>query len=89
MQADFKKIQHLHTVFIYAIRVPDSKKTPWILLWVTPFQVLILPLNSEKWLQISTGAEKSNAEESGFWLVDFITEVFISLSEYSKMKIYC
>lgn len=73
----------------YAIRVPNSKKKACILLCVTSLQVLILPLNSEKWLQIFTGAEKSNAEESGFWwLVNFTIAAFISLSEYSKMKIY-
>lgn len=90
MQAGFKKekSQQLHTVFVYTVGVPNNKA--WILLWVTPLQVLILPLNSGKQLQISTSAEKSSVEESGFWwLVDFITTAFISPSEYSKMKIYC
>lgn len=63
-------------MFIYTINLPNNKKKACILPSITPLQVLIMPLQSTQQLQISTNAEKSNVEESGFWwLENFITTV--------------
>lgn len=41
----------------------------WILLCVTPLQVLIMPLQSVQQKQISTSAQDSYGKQSDFWLL--------------------
>lgn len=59
----------------------------WILLYVTPLQVLIMPLQSVQQMQISTRAEESYGKQCDFWcLEDFITTQFFLHLNSLKLK---